>query len=307
MFCSEELIRLFRENFPYIVRAEGTVQKILSNPDNRVLFRRDEAGKMIAASVIHKNNVLLLCVDAEHRGKGIGSALLNETEQLIKEAGYDRMTVGAGDDYLAPGVPTGVMPSPQNLRPDRLYEGLTDEWAAFFRKRGYTHAWGEGNCFDMRVPLDEMPPIEGRIGDVINGVTYRWAEASDMEAICVCTDDACEDFTEYYRNPDLYRPDSRERVLIAETDGCVCGTLIVTMEGEAEGLGSVGCTTVHTAYQGRHIAANMVRLGTKHLKEIGLPDAFLGYTYSGLDKLYGFAGYRICIYYLMAEKNLRME
>lgn len=304
MFCTEELICLFRENFPFIVRAEGTVQKILENPENRVLFRRDDTGKMIAASVIHKNTVLMLCVDAAYRKRGIGTELLDETERLIKEAGYDEMTVGVGEDYLMPGVPTGVMPSPQALRPAHIYEGANDEAAAFFRKRGYTHAWGEGNCFDMRVPMDELPPIEGSIGDTISGVTYRWAEAADMEAVCACTDDAYDDFTVYYKNTNLYCPGSRERVLIAETDGLVCGTLIVQAEGEAEGLGSVGCTTVRTAYQGRHIAANMVCLGTKYLKEIGLENAYLGYTYSGLDKLYGYSGYRICIYYLMAEKKL---
>lgn len=33
-------------------------------------------------------------------------------------------------------------------------------------------------------------------------------------------------------------------------------------------------------------------------------NAFLGYTYSGLDRLYGRAGYRICVYYFMAKKNI---
>ena len=29
-----------------------------------------------------------------------------------------------------------------------------------------------------------------------------------------------------------------------------------------------------------------------------------GYTYSGLDRLYGYAGYKICVYYMMATKDL---
>lgn len=307
MICVEEMIHLFRRNFPYIVRGEETVRRLLAREENRVLSRRDEAGKMIAASVIHKNNVLMLCVDAGYRGKGIGSELLRESEQLIRDAGYDRITVGAGEGYLAPGVPTSVMPAEQKLNAARLYDGLTDEGAAFFRKRGYEHAWGRENCFDMRVRLDELPAIENSVGDTVGGVTYRWAEAADMQAVCECTDDAHDGFTKYYGNSALYQSGSRERVMIAETEGRVAGALIVTAEGEAEGLGSVGCTAVRHADRGRHIAANMVRLGTKFLQKEGLLEAYLGYTYSGLDKLYGYAGYRICVYYLMAEKKLNAE
>lgn len=84
----------------------------------------------------------------------------------------------------------------------------------------------------------------------------------------------------------------------------VVGTLIISAETEGKGLGSVGCTTVKRAYQGKHIAVNLVVLGTKYLRDIGLKEAFLGYTYSGLEHLYGYAGYEICIYYMMAKKRL---
>jgi len=48
----------------------------------------------------------------------------------------------------------------------------------------------------------------------------------------------------------------------------------------------------------------MVVLGNKALKEQGIKEGYLGYTYSGLDKMYGYAGYKICIYYNMAKKEL---
>jgi hypothetical protein len=35
-----------------------------------------------------------------------------------------------------------------------------------------------------------------------------------------------------------------------------------------------------------------------------MKEAFLSYTYSGLDRLYGAAGYKINVYYMMAKKNL---
>ena len=103
----------------------------------------------------------------------------------------------------------------------------------------------------------------------------------------------------------LYDEANSQRVLIALDGSKVCGTLIVSAETEAPGLGSVGCTAVAHAWRGRHIAANMILLGSRYLRDLGLKNGFLGYTYSGLDKLYGLAGYRICAYYLMAAKKLR--
>lgn len=47
----------------------------------------------------------------------------------------------------------------------------------------------------------------------------------------------------------------------------------------------------------------MVTIGTKYLKDSGMKEAYLGYTYSGLDHMYGYAGYKICIYYMMAKKK----
>ena len=95
--------------------------------------------------------------------------------------------------------------------------------------------------------------------------------------------------------------------MIATCNDEVCGTLIISIETEAKGLGSVGCTTVTHNYRGKHIGVNMVVLGTKYLKSLGIKKGYLGYTYSGLDKMYGYAGYKICIYYAMAQKQLTLE
>lgn len=80
--------------------------------------------------------------------------------------------------------------------------------------------------------------------------------------------------------------------------------MIVGVEDAGKHLGSVDCTTVKRAYQGRHIAVNLVAVGTKYLKDIGLEEAYLSYTYTGLDHMYGYVGYKICVYFMMAEKGL---
>ncbi|MBQ8953433.1 MAG: GNAT family N-acetyltransferase, partial [Clostridia bacterium] len=101
-----------------------------------------------------------------------------------------------------------------------------------------------------------------------------------------------------------YDENPARRVMLAEAEGAAAGILMVSLETEGKGVGSVGCTAVRPACRGRHIAVNLVKLATGQLKAAGMTDAFLGYTYSGLDYMYGLAGYKICVYYMMARKDL---
>ena len=48
----------------------------------------------------------------------------------------------------------------------------------------------------------------------------------------------------------------------------------------------------------------MVQIGTKYLRDLGYKYGHLGYTYTGLDKMYGKAGYKVTTKYFMAEKPL---
>lgn len=299
----KEIIMLFHRNFPFIVREEATVRAILENKDCNILEKRNDTNVLIGAVVIHDSTILMLCVDKEYRNRGIGSELLAAAEALVKKAGYKEITVGAGYDYLMPGVPTSKRyVAAVN---ERLYEGIDDTASDFFTKRGYEHSW-DCNCFDMRFPLSEFTKNEYSVGDTIDGICYRFAGPEDAEKVFACTDDAYDEFTTYYKNDALYYGDGKQnpKVLIAVDGDEVVGTLFVNLETEGEGLGSVGCTTVKPSHQGRHIGVNMVTIGTKYLKDSGMEEAYLGYTYSGLDHMYGYAGYKVCIYYMMAKKQL---
>ena len=107
----------------------------------------------------------------------------------------------------------------------------------------------------------------------------------------------------YYRDNALYQEGEGARVLIAVFRDEVAGALIVGAEDIEKGLGSVGCVAVRKGWRGRHIAVNLVTIGTKYLKDSGFREAYLSYTYSGLDRMYGYAGYKICTYFMMAEKR----
>ncbi len=299
----EELVALFRRNFPFTVRGEDTVRDILGNENCNIIEKRNDENRLIGAVVTHNSTILMLCVDKEYRNRGIGSELLMAAENAIKEACYTEVTVGAGFDYLTPGVPTSKRYA--DAVNERLYEELDETESAFFEKRGYAHSW-DCNCFDMRFPLTEFVKNEHSVGDTVDGICYRFATKEDMEEVFSCTDDAYDEFTIYYKNEALYLGDGEQnpKVLIATDGDEVVGTLIVNLETEGAGIGSVGCTTVKSSHQGRHIGVNMVIIGTKYLKDAGMKEAYLGYTYSGLDHMYGYAGYKICNYYMMAKKCL---
>lgn len=303
MTLTDELYSLFKRNLPCAVREEATARRILGDAANHVIERRDESGALIAAAVTHGDAIYLLCVDAAHRRAGLGSALLREAEEQLRARGVREVRVGAGADYLTPGVPTDVPPYEEGL-PRASAAGLSGEAQAFFMRRGYSHGWGECNCFDMSMDLSELPPDALAVDDEVAGVRYRWARPEDRAAVCACTDDAHAKFTRYYADEALYTGAAAQRALIAEAQGGVRGALIVSRETEGRGMGSVGCTAVAHAWRGRHIAANLVLAGTRSLRDAGLTRGFLGYTYSGLERLYGRAGYRICAYYFMAEKQL---
>ena len=301
-----KIYEMYKRNFPYINREEDTLKDIISNEDN-IVFERKKGDELIACAIVNKNTILLLVVDSKYRGNGIGQSLLEECENVILNNGYDKIILGVGFNYLMPGVPTSKKFA------SSIYENLDpmiDSFASdFFEKRGYIHSWGDCNCFDMKMKLSDFNKDNYSIGDTINGINYRWATINDLSDIIECADDACqyqdEKFSKYYKNLDLYKDNNKQKVLVAVKNNKIVGTLIVSVETEGKDLGCVGCTCVSFKETHQKIGTNMVMLGTKYLKDIGLKNASLSYTYSGLDVLYGTSGYEISTYYFMGEKLIR--
>lgn len=297
----EEIFEIYERNLPFITRKKEVVLQILGNKHNTILEKRDNLNKLIGISVINQNTLLLLCVDAGYRNQGIGTGLLEESEQVVKNNGYKKIAAGNGYDYIMPGVPTSRRYF--DAENEELYQELDENASAFFQKRGYIHSWN-CNCFDMKLLLQNFANEGFKVGNSIDGITYCWAELNDIEKVCACTDDAYKEFTWYYQNKGLYMEDSPSRVLVAVINGEIIGTLIITIEDDYKKSGSLACITVKNAYQGRHIGVNLIYFANSYLKEKGAEESYIGYTYTGLDHIYGYAGYKICIYYMMAEKEL---
>jgi len=300
-----EIIKIFRTEFPYIDREESEIIKILNDKNTNCIEKRDDNNNLIAISIINKNTILFFYVDKRHRHNGVGTKLLTETEEFIKSNGYKNVVIGAGFNYIMPGVPTSK--KYYESVNESLAKEVDDNASNFFEKRGYIHSW-DCNCFDMKMKLIDFNHFDYSINDTINNVKYRWANILDMEEIMDCADDACQyqdtKFSKYYKNVELYQNTNNQRVLVAEKHNKIVGCIIVSIETEAKDLGNVGCTCVRFSETHQKIGTNMVILGTRHLHDINLKNASLGYTYSGLDKMYGNAGYKISCYYMMATKNL---
>ena len=89
----QALFEIYERNFPFNIRKKDTVLQILGHRDNVVLERREEGKGLIGVSVIHRNAVLMLCVDGKYRNRGIGTQLLEKSEQLVRERGFSEIVI----------------------------------------------------------------------------------------------------------------------------------------------------------------------------------------------------------------------
>lgn len=279
----DEIFNIFKENLPDIVRSDEVVKRILSDTNNHIISCRD-GGKLTGVSVMNGNTIYLLCVDRPFQNRGIGTELLNQSEKYAVSHGFNKVVVGAGKDYIMPGIP------------------MNNGAHIFFKEHGYIHSWGDCGCFDMSQMLKDFKYDEHSIGDVINGIMYRWATIDDIDKIVECVSDAKESFVPYYQDEKLYEKGTSTLVLIAEKNNDVLGTLMVGMETEGKNMGNIGCTATVNAHRNKGIGTNLIMLGTKYLKDIGLCKATLGYTYTYILNLYGRAGYIVSMEYYMGEK-----
>lgn len=88
--------------------------------------------------------IQVLLVDSSHRGKGIGSTLLQTAEQALKKAGAKKILLGSDLWHYFPGLPAG--------------DKMTADW---FAKRGYSRG---DTCHDLDCHYnpEELPDIPTR-------------------------------------------------------------------------------------------------------------------------------------------------
>ena len=287
-----EYLSIFRRNLPYVVRRDASVCALFSHEGCQFLEKRGEDGALLALLCYHENVILLLCVDAPYRNLGWGSELLALAEEEIRACGYSDVRLGAGVGYLMSGVPTHFPAFFSSTEEIVLPEW--EDFSSFFKKRGYRHAW-DCNCFDMAKAL---LPEDASIGDA----SISLVTPDDKAAILGMMEDAHPSFTRHYQKDALYQEGNDSRVIAFYAENKPLGALIVTLG--ADDVGTIGCVAVLHAFRGQGVAMRLVRYATGYLARRGANFAFVGYTYSGMERLYGKCGYQIRSYYLMGKKDL---
>ncbi len=294
----EEIKELFIESFPYLYLSERRLTRALE--ECKIIEKRDN-DKLIGISMIDKNSIALLCVKKEYQKKGIGSLLLSESEEYVKELGYKSISFCRGKVHFSTGVPS-KSPEGKNIYSNiDIYDSLDDNALRFLKNRGYKNSWGTDDVFDMHMDLKDAKD-DYKVNDTINGIKYEIATKEDYDEVLNCVKDACPEFVRFYEGDYLYQG-KEHIVLIARDKDEIVGALNVGKDGDIQG--SIGCTSVKHNHRHQGIATYLVMIGTKYLKDLGLKKGFLCFTNTGLDKLYGVAGYKICIFYFMAKKVLK--
>jgi len=284
MIIINEILTLFRKELPEMLMSDETIITILSDKKNHFICRRQN-DNLIGISVINENTIYLLLVDKLRQGCGVGTSLLEESEEYVKTKGFSKIVLGAGNDYIMPGVP--------------MNRGAHK----FFVKHGYSHSWGDEGCFDLSMSLCDFNYTEHRLGDTIDGSLYRFAVLSDIQGIAACCEEDASDFIVHYMNEELYKPDSTDPVIVAEKNGEILSALMIGIESGDNNIGYAGCIITKPRHRNKGIAANILNIGTRHMKDMGLEQVWLSYTYSAIVNTYSKLGYKVCMEYFMGEKE----
>jgi len=275
---THELYTLYRRCFPHYPVTEADFADILA-PEEGQILRRTADGQLIACAVVHGDSIALLCVDPAHRGRGIGSGLLHEAEELIRAAGHSHVTLGLGDHYLFQGAPAD-----------------SEDTVHFFSRRGYAAEWTSVN---MRMRITDFCADKLALPPSPPEIVYRTAEAADMPSLLQAVRETDEDWAEYFSED--------EPIMTAVCGGRVVGFAILSVGGArfADGdpqAGSIGCVGVIPSMRERGIGRQIVVKSVEWLQERGCTSAEL--LYVELVSWYGRIGFDVCSRQWMGEKDL---
>ena len=276
-----QIYELYARCFPDFSMNEEIFSRLLDS-DKCEVITRSENGVLAACSVIEGNCIRLLCVLPEFQGKGIGSALLKDSEEAIASNGFDTAILGGMDSRLFIGAVTSE-------------EQWNDMRCHFFEKRGYNASNG---CIEMKMELSDFS--EDKTPEYPDDVKFGY-----------CTEDKSDELREAVNqiNPEwLQFFDNGSPVFTAEKDGKLVGFCIVDVNADTvistgkNNIGMIGCVGVLPSYRRHGIGLAMVAKAMLDVKSQGCDEVFIHYTY--LDWWYGRLGFKTFMHYWFGQKRL---
>lgn len=256
---------IFARCFPELRLTEAQFNE-LSGMGQGTLFE-SEGG----FALVQKNNIRLLCVLPEFRERGIGSGLLAQCEEFIRESGFNRVVLGGADSELFIGAELSSAP--------------------FFEKRGYVLG---GNIAEMcgeavALQLHQQAPA---------GVDFGW-EKCGTERLSAAVSSVDEDWVQYFGEGECFCAYVGGEI----SSFCLVEDDVTCMFSDGHSrVGSVGCVGTVPAFRRRGIGLAMVAEASRILLERRCDRIFIHYT--GVYDWYAKLGYQTQLWVRLGGKIL---
>lgn len=275
---TDQLFDLFLRCFPEYQTSRELFVELLK-PEQAHVIAEYTQGQLAGYAMVHGGSIPVLCVGPEHCGQGIGSRLLAAAEGYIRSLGEGKLTLGCGPYYLLQGVPD------------------VGDNVSFFEKRGYTADWTSVN---MELPLSEFELGKLNIPSAPDGITYRFADSSDMPELLAAVEAAQPDWVNIFKA-------CADPIYLAILDGKIVGFEVLAATGgrflrPSQQVGCVGCVGVVPSVRERGIGMDMVAHGIQWLKEQGC--TLIELRYVELESWYRKLGFQTVAWQWMGEKDL---
>lgn len=275
-----EMLDMYNRSFPDLQTDETTFMERLMLDNGSVIFEHRDGGSLIGFSVVNDDGILLLCVEENHRNKGIGTDLLKLSEEHILK-NFDTIHLGISrNTYLLCGVP------------------MSDSYDthSFFIRHGYLEDWVS---YDMIIDLSKynrIPELDHLDEKVI--IRRRRNDREDIEKSIQCGD-IIDGWGEYYKEA--------SDLIVAEVDGEIVGAVMVEPDfclfpKSLPGTGSFGCLGVIEKYRNLGIGMYLCQEALSSLKDSGCRICHIGYTW--LDWWYGKLGAVKYVNYWIGDKKV---
>ncbi len=246
----------------------------LSGADEAKSFCEYDGDKLIAAALVRKDIIVMMCVHPDYRCKGTGDMLLRKCEDYIKEQGYTRANIGSTSSELFIGAP--------------------EEYGAFFEKRGYVlsepYAEMGMEYINLRDDVDNIPVSEN--------VTFGFFDG-DRQELIKAVKAVDEDWAQWFDDGVVFCGYYNGKIAsfcFADKDAnCLYS------DGMSQ-TGSIGCVGTVPEYRRQGIGLKMVALASKKLKEQGCKRCFIHYT--AVYNWYARLGYKTFIMLRIGSKEL---
>ena len=220
-----------------------------------------------------KGQITLVLVNSKYQKQGIGTALLNEAKKCLKENGVKTIFVGCGTgSYFWPGVPTNLLSA-----------------VNFFKKNGLkedeTNLDMVGNLGNYQTPKEVSENVSSL------NLQFEILKEEDRKDLIEFEKLSFPNWIKFFEDT------PKDKVYLVKLDNKIFGSVIlIGSDGFVwskllDNPGGFGALGVANEYRGKGIGLAFAAKATEVLKERGIKNSFLGWTY--LDKWYGKLGYKV--------------